>query len=287
MINRLQQLYGNSINWLRIVCWMAISLAAAQAILSLFFIIYSGFVSENHIYGIKGIIDIWSDPRYLHAILNSFYLALVVSVTLTLLSATVSLIFRWCYLTGNKFIYSLSIIPLLIPDQVFGIVGRMVFDPSIGILGNLFPKSLLIDHYSAIGLIGIVTVIKWLPVMIVVSDSSILAMGRDELFQISMDYSSFLKAVRSVYLPQMKNVLFIIFSLGFLIGFRQHELAYELTSSGGGFVAETWSIWNYRVMFEFNDIARASIESLFVLVLLLIPILTIRKQAQNLSKNAY
>lgn len=287
MINRLQKLYGNSINWLRIVCWLAISLAAAQAILSLFFIIYSGFVSENKIYGIKGIIDIWSDPRYLHAILNSFYLALVVSVTLTFLSAAVSLIFRWSDLTGNKFIYSLSIIPLLIPDQVFGIVGRMVFDPSIGILGNLFPKSLLINHYSAIGLIGIVTVIKWLPVMIVVSDSSILSMGKDKLFQISMDYSSFLRAVRSVYLPQMKNVLFIIFSLGFLIGFKQHELAYELTSGGGGFVAETWSFWNYRVMFEFNDIARASIESLLVLALLLIPILTIRKQAQNLSKNAY
>jgi ABC-type sugar transport system permease subunit len=117
--------------------------------------------------------------------------------------------------------------------------------------------------------------------MIVLADVSIYSIEQETLFQAKMDFKSFKKSARYVYLPKMKEVLFIIFSIGFLIGFRQHELAYELTSSGGGFTAETWSYWNYREMFEFANIANAAIEAIFILLVLLVPILTIRKKAQD------
>jgi ABC-type sugar transport system permease subunit len=108
-------------------------------------------------------------------------------------------------------------------------------------------------------------------------------MGQDELYQARMDYKSFFKAARFVYIPQMKEVLLVIASLGFLIGFRQHELAYELNSGGGGFVAETWSYWNYEVMFGFAKLSHAALESILILIILTIPIQIARKQAQRLS----
>lgn len=286
-MGQLQSLFGNSAKWLSIISWMAISLAIAGAILPFTFIIHSGFVSDNSVKSIKGLIEIWGDSRHLQAAINSFILALIVSIVLTMASTFTALVFKWCYLTGNRFIYGLSIIPLLIPDYVFGVVGRVLFDPSIGIFADWVPQSLLLNRFSALLSVAVVTILKWLPVMIVVADSSILAMGQDVLYQARMDYKSFLKAAHFVYIPQMKEVLLIIASLGFLIGFRQHELAYELTSSGAGFMAETWSYWNYRVMFEFTDLAQAAIESLLIIIILTIPIQMVRKQAQNLSAHDF
>lgn len=221
-------------------------------------------------------VDSWTDPRNLSAMANSLIVGATVGSTLSLASTLIALAFRWCGLTGNKLIYLLSIVPLIIPDYVFGVAGRVVFDPSIGLLAGVMPETLLINRGSALLLVALVVFIKWLPIMIVFADSAILSMRASALHQTQLDFPSFWRAVRLVYLPELRRTIPIIASLGFLIGFRQHELAYELTSSGGGFDAETWSSWNYRVIFEFAGLARASADGLLALLVLLIPIQVIR-----------
>ena len=276
-MNYLVQLYGDSSKFLRLISALAVFLAVLQAVFAFVFIIVT-IITSN--YNFSSLVTILTDNRLLNSVFNSLELAIVTSVAPTLVSATFAFGFHFFNLTGNKIIYSFSIIPLLIPDQIFGIAGRMIFDPSIGLLHNIVPKTLLIDRQSALILVANVTLIKWLPVMIVAMDASILGLGKDKLYQIKMDYPNFFDAIERVLIPNMKEIIVIVLSFGFLIGFRQHELAYELTSSGGGFVAETWSYWNYRVMFEFADISRAAVESLLALLVLLVPILIIKNKAQ-------
>ncbi|MCD4665901.1 MAG: hypothetical protein K8R68_11580, partial [Bacteroidales bacterium] len=221
------------------------------------------------------------DSRHLSSLLNSFLLAFFVATVITILSFFISLLFRKINLTGNRIIYGLAIIPVFIPDQVFGIAGRIIFDPTIGLLSGIC-KSIIIDRYSSLLLVAFFVILKWLPLMIVLCDAVINAIPKDEYFQIIMDHKSFVKQTKYTFLPHLKGILILIFSIMFLIGFRQHELAYELTSSGGGFVSETWSLWNYKEIFEFVNFGEAAIEALTVLILLLIPIITIKNQAQKL-----
>jgi ABC-type sugar transport system permease subunit len=280
-VNQIFLLYGKKARLVSVIAWSSIFLAFLGSIVPFVFIIYSSFFERNGLKNISEVINTLTDVRHLQPLVNSFFIAIFVSVTVTVTSAATALVFRWCDLTGNRFIYSLSIIPLLIPDQVFGIAGRVLLDPSIGILSKWMPSGLIINRFSALLVVSIFVIFKWLPVMIVFADLSIYSIGQEILFQVKMDFKSFKKSARYVYLPKMKEVLFIIFCLGYLIGFRQHELAYELTSSGGGFNAETWSYWNYREMFEFANIANAAIEAVFILLLLFIPIFIIRKKAQE------
>lgn len=282
-MNRIFLLFGKKAKLISIIAWSSICLAFLGAIVPLIFIVYSSFFEGESVKSITEVINILKDSRHLQSIANSFFVALIVSASLTLISAGSALTFKWCNLTGNKLVYSLSIIPLLIPDQVFGIAGRVLLDPSIGILSKWMPEDLIINRYSALLVVSIFVVLKWLPVMIAMADISIFTIEQEKIFQTQMDFKSFKKATWYVYLPKMKETLFIIGSIGFLIGFRQHELAYELTSSGGGFTAETWSYWNYREMFEFAKITNAAVEAIFILLLLLVPILIIRKQAQNIN----
>jgi len=284
-MNRLEYLFGNTSAKINRITWIIILVIISQAIVSLLFIVYMGFFAETAKIHLSNIASLIGDPRHLQAIVNSIYIALFVSVLLSLLSITFALLFRYCEITGNTLVYSLSIIPLLIPDQVFGVVGKALFDPTIGVFSQLAPKTLLIDRFSSLMTVSVITIAKWLPAMIVVADTSILRIGKEKLIQIELDFKSFFGAAWKVYIPQMKHIIYIIFSLGFLIGFRQHELARELTGGGGGFSAETWSIWNYRSIFEFNEISIASIHAGIVLLFLLIPLLVIKKQAQMMYTN--
>jgi len=281
-VARLDKLFGRAARVLSVLFWATVVLAATSAIFPLLFIIFFG-IFGGQIAGISEVIRIWVDSRHLNAVINSLFLAVGTSLLLVALSTAVALVFRWARLTGHRLIYALSVVPFLIPDYVFGVLGRAVLDPSTGLLSGWVSSSLLINRYSALGTVLVVSIVKWLPVMVVVADSSLLGLGRDYLNQIEMDFSKFRSAAATVYLPEMSTTLLVIAGFGFLVGFRQHELAYELTSGGRGFSAETWSHWNYRVLFSFANIGHAATEALFALIVMLIPILLIRRQAQLLT----
>lgn len=282
-MNRIFLLFGRSAKIIEIFALTSIGIAFLGAIFPIIFFAYSIISDLNYTGNFNRIIKILLDERHINAIFNSFFIATIFGVLLTFLSGAIALIFRWVKLTGNTFIYGLSVIPLLIPDYVFGIAGRILLDPTIGIMSSVISKSILINKISALFLITICILIKWLPSMIIIADASILLIEQEVKFQIQMDFKSFYKSVLYVYLPEMKKVLLLIGCIGFLIGFRQHELVTELTSSGGGFSAETWSIWNYKELYEFAKITNAVFEAVIVLFLLLIPIIIIKNQAKKLA----
>ena len=114
-MSQLRSLFGKSATWLSIISWIALVLALSQAIIPMFFIVYSGFIENNTIKNFADLLEIWKDYRHVQATINSFILSLIVSSVLTIISAVAALVFRWCGLTGNRYIYGISIIPLLIP----------------------------------------------------------------------------------------------------------------------------------------------------------------------------
>jgi len=274
-------LFGNTKRSIKILalCSFLIAILGAFMPFVLLIFILLGDGSLNLMYIYNTILD----SRHLSSLQNSFFLSLVTAFILTFLSCLFALFFRRIDLTGNKLIYGLAIIPAFIPDQIFGVAGRMIFDPTIGLFSEILPKSILIGRYSSLLLVTLVLLMKWLPLMIILCDSMINTIPNDLFYSTIMDHKLFADQIRFTYLPYIKEILVMIFAIMFLIGFRQHELAFELTSSSGGLVSETWSLWNYKQIFEFNQLGKAAIEALTVLFLLLIPILVIKNQSQKIA----
>jgi ABC-type sugar transport system permease subunit len=276
----LESLFGQDAGWITKTAILSVVLAILGAAGPTLFLLFLSF-SPSDASATSYMQMPWTDPRYIDALLNSLGVGIGMTLLLTLGSCCIALVFRRLDLTGNPFIYAVSAIPLLVPDFAFGVAGRMVLDPSVGLLGRFLPPELLIDRIWALSAVIAVATLKWLPVMTVVADASLASIPERQQDQIRIDFSSYLEAIRLVYLPSMTPQLLLIASLSFLIGFRQHELALELTSSGGGFAAELWSSWNYRVIFEFAQLNKAAIDALFVLPLLLGIILFIKAEAQK------
>ncbi len=220
---------------------------------------------------------VWFDSRHISALVNSLIVGALTALSLALLATLFTIAFYVTHLTGNRAIYITSLVPLLIPDQVFGIAGRALLDPSFGILKGLVPSGIIIGRFEALGMISVAACLKWLPAMAVVADSAILSLGAETLSQARMDFHSLRESMHLVLLPQLRATLLMICSLCCRIGLRQHEMADELTSSGGGLSAELWSLWNYKEMFEFARMSRAAAEAILALFFLLIPIMVIQR----------
>lgn len=288
MRNRLTRLFGGTALGIGAVYYLLITAAIFAAVFPAGFILWQlsdlgagGGVSFSAIWAS------WVDSRHLSASENSILLAGLMSFTLGCGSCFLSLGIRFGEgeRAAGPILYGCCFLPLLIPDYVVGVAGRVALDPTIGLLAHWLPEDILIDRFLALVTTGAVASLKWLPVMFVIVDSSVEALGREKLYQARLDYESFGSAARYVYIPQMKNSIVVVSSLGFLIGFRQQQLAYELTSGGGGFAAETWPTWNHRVLFEFADVSQGASQAIFGLLLLVMPILLIRAFAAGLHRH--
>jgi multiple sugar transport system permease protein len=274
-------LFGNTKRTIKFLALTSFIISLIGALLPLIFLLMT-LISDKNIC-LNLITEVLEDKRFISSLENSFFLSLLPATLITILSCIAALFFRKIDLTGNKWLYGLAIIPAFIPDQVFGIAGRMILDPTIGLLSEQVAKNLLVGRFYSLLLVTFFLLIKWLPLMIVLCDSMIAAIPSDLYFSSKMDFKSFFLQTRYTYIPHLKEVLVLIFAIMFLIGFRQHELAFELTSSSGGFVSESWSLWNYKQIFSFNQQSKAVIEAISVLILLMIPVLTIKTMAQKLS----
>lgn len=269
-MTKLFAFYGKNARPIATICWLALIVSFAGVLASLAFIIphFVNTVARADV----GVAEIWLDPRHIQALTNSLFVAGIFSGSTCLLSTGVALGLRALRMSGDWRIYLMSVTPLLIPDYVLGVAGRVMFDPTIGVLADLVSKDILSSRWMALTLSVFVLMFKWLPAMIVFADSAIYALNRPEADQASLDFPSFGRAVKLVYWPEIRVILPLIWAMTFLIGFRLHEFSQELTAGGAGFNAELWSIWNYRVVFEFVQVGRAAVESVLAILVLLIPI---------------
>lgn len=280
-MNYFSKLYGNTKQTIKFLALTSIIISVFGALLPFFFLIIT-LISDSNI-DFTFILNVLTDNRFVSSLENSLLLSIFSATIITTLSCIGALFFRKIDLTSNKLLYGLAIIPAFVPDQVFGIAGRMLFDPTIGLISDQIAKNILVDRYSSLLLVSFILIMKWLPLMTILCDAIIAAIPIDLYYSTKMDFKSFFLQTRYTYFPNLKEVLILIFAIMFLIGFRQHELAFELTSSSSGFASETWSLWNYKQVFSFNQNSKAVIEALSVLILLMIPILTIKTMAQKLT----
>lgn len=286
MPNRLLVLFGSSTFPLKVAYRVVIVLVVLGAVFPAIFLLWKAASFGMTDSGVlSGIWSSWVDERHLSAASNSLILGGTVSAILTIGSCVMCLGIRWSGKGPGVPVYLMCFLPMLVPDYVAGVAGRLLFDPSIGLLGGWFGSSLLIGRTSSAFLSAAIVSAKWLPVMFVVVDTSIRSLGREKLFQTELDYGSYLDAARWVFIPQMKNSLVVVACLGFLLGFRQHQLTYELTSGGAGFVAETWSMWNHKVLFEFGDYPTGAAGAILGLALLLVPIMLVRAYSAGLYRH--
>ena len=274
----LRQLYGSSAKSLELAGLIGVGAGIAFALLPILLIIL--IVSSGiEDFSASKALSVVFDERNLMALTNSLAVGIATAVLVVTLSTTVALVLNRINMTGDPLIYSLAFISLLIPDYVVGVASYALLEPQFGLLASILPDWLLADRTSALLCVTAVVIVKWLPMLSVIIDARIASIPCEKLRQAKLDFETYSQQVKYVIGPEIIRLIPLLLTFIFLIGFRQQELAAQLTSQGGGYSAEMWASWNYRVIYQFSDLFAASAEALLIIAILVIALEVFRRTA--------
>jgi ABC-type sugar transport system permease subunit len=216
-----------------------------------------------------GVVEAAFDNRNLAALSNSCAVGLIVAVCVVSIAVFVALVLNKLDLSSDPFIFAWAGISLLVPDYLVGIASYALLEPQFGLTSGVVPDWLLANRASALLCVAAMVTLKWLPVFVAILNVQIALIPSTIIAQSRLDFARYSQQIRYVIAPYFSSLLPVLFTFAFLIAFRQQELATQLTAAGGGYSAEMWANWNYRVIYQFSDLTAAAAESFLTLCVLL------------------
>ncbi|MCW4386381.1 sugar ABC transporter permease [Salinibacterium sp. SYSU T00001] len=221
---------------------------------------------------------------------SSVYAAGVTVVSVTLGVAVAVALHRT--VGAGSVVRTLLLLPLITPPVVVGIVWKLIFNPSGGLLDTVTrffgysgpPLSLLSSTDWALPAIAIADVWEWTPLVTLLVFAALLGMDPEVREAAALDGAHGIRLFAHVTLPAIRGVIGAVFFIRLVIAFKAFDLIVLMTSGGPGQSTTTPSYLIYQAALQQFDVGRAAaITLLFALVVTLvtIPVAVITRRLQQ------
>ncbi len=175
---------------------------------------------------------------------------------------------------ARTLIYLLFIIPMVTPPIAAGVIARLIYTPTYGVLNVLLARVGVIhsdvEWLSAPGtaMLAVVSVDvwQWMPFVFLVCFAGLQAVPGDILEAARVDGAGGWRLFRHIEFPYLQSLLLLVLVFRFTDTFRVFDHVQVLTGGGPGASTEFLSLYLYRIAFKFFDLSYAAALSLFVLV---------------------
>lgn len=218
----------------------------------------------------------WADPQFLaslHATAIFVTSALVVEV---LLGLALALLVHRTIRSGwaRTLIYILFLIPMVTPPVAAGVIARLIYSPTYGVL-NVLLQQLGVIHqdilwlaHPALAMFAVISVDvwQWMPFVFLVCFAGLQAVPVDTVEAARVDGADGWRLFRHIELPHLETLLLLVVVFRFTDTFRVFDHVFVLTAGGPGATTEFLSVYLYRVAFKFFNLNYSAALSLFVLV---------------------
>jgi multiple sugar transport system permease protein len=181
-------------------------------------------------------------------------------------------------LKGRGVLRAILTLPIFAAPVGIGYLGRTIFYEGGGPVNSLFdafgvtPKPWLSDPFwSKISTI-IADVWQWTPFVFVIALAGLQSLPQEILEASEVDGSSWWQSFRSITLPMMAPILWLIVLLRTIDAFKVFDIAQSMTVGGPGRATEYYSMFNYRTarkFFNYGDAAAQAFLLLFVVSVLI------------------
>jgi multiple sugar transport system permease protein len=171
-------------------------------------------------------------------------------------------------------IYLLFIIPMVTPPVAAGVIARLIYTPTYGVLnvvlratGLLSGETLWLSRSdTAMFAVVSVDVWQWMPFVFLVCFAGLQAVPQDAAEAAMVDGASGWRLFRHIEFPYLSSLLLLVLIFRFTDTFRVFDHVLVLTGGGPGATTEFLSVYLYRIAFKFFNLGYAAALSLFVLV---------------------
>jgi multiple sugar transport system permease protein len=218
----------------------------------------------------------FSDPLFLASIrVTSLYVAIALAVEMMAGLMLALLVHRHIQSGAVRtLIYLLFIVPMVTPPIAAGVIARLAYTPTYGMVNlllritGLTQKDVLWLSSAPTAMFSVlsVDVWQWMPFVFLVCFAGFQAVPLDVLEAARVDGASGWQLFWQVEFPYLRTLLLLVLVFRFTDTFRVFDHVMVLTGGGPGAATEFLSLYLYRVAFKFFDLNYAAALSLYVLV---------------------
>jgi len=214
------------------------------------------------------------DARFWHSLKITFYFVAVgVSIELALGYVIASLLNE---VKARKVLLPLFLIPMIIPPVVVGLIWRLMYDFTLGIINYLLgsvgflPQPWLGTASLAMLSIIITDVWEWTPLMGLILLAGLQALPQEPYEAAKIDGAGMWNVLRYITLPMLKPIILVAVLLRTMDAFKWFDTIYIMTSGGPGIATETASLYSYLIAFNFFNIGKGSAFSIIMIAIVIL-----------------
>jgi len=233
--------------------------------------------------GFENFLSVITDKRAQHSLLVTFYYYFGCIIIETALAIAISLLLNREF-KGKNLVRSLIIIPMFITPIVVGLVWRMLYDPTSGLI-NYFLGFVGFGKIDWLGnknlslfSIMLVDAWEWTPYLIIIFLAGLDSIP-EELFEAALvDGAGKWKATMYITLPLLRPTIVIGVLLRSLDIFKTFDIIYAMTKGGPGLATETANMYTYILGFNYFNVSKSIALALVVTILITVIFSNIHKK---------
>jgi multiple sugar transport system permease protein len=193
----------------------------------------------------------------------------------------------------SVFLRSLILIPWLLPGVVTGIVLRLMFDPSLGMVNQVLsdlgiihaPIQWLSSSHLALFVVVLANVWVGIPFNMLLLHGGLQDIPKDLYEAAKVDGAGRVRALRSITLPLMRPVVAVVLVLGFIYTLKVFDIVVIMTGGGPINATQLLSTWSYTLSFTNLDFGQgASVGTIMMLVSLVCAVAYVRTYRTELRR---
>lgn len=194
-------------------------------------------------------------------------------------------------LPGLGLIRTLLIVPMAMTPVVTGIVWRMLYDPTFGMLNYLLGQvgitgqAWVAQSSTALYALIVVDIWQWTPFMFLVLTAGLQSLPSDPFEAARVDGASRWQMFWQIAFPLLWPVSLLAILLRAIDAWKVFDIVYAVTKGGPGTATQTLNFYSYTKGFQWFDLGYAA--ALIIVVLVVATIFTnalVRVQPQILEE---
>lgn len=263
--------------------WLLVPAGLLFIMLTVFPLIYNGYISVHHFHfirrvfnfaGLRNYMRLFQDGLFLSSIGNTVRFVGLATAAEVVLGTGLALLFN-ARMRGRRVMLPLVILPMMLPTMVVCAVWVMLYDFEFGFLNNALrflgfaPVHWLSNSRIAMESIVLVDIWQWTPFVLLLILAGLQSIP-DYLYEAAqLDGASGFQMFRHITLPLVSFHIKLAILLRLIDTFRIFDKVYAMTGGGPGYATETISLYIYREGFRYFHLGYAAAASLIMVALVL------------------
>ena len=263
------------------------AIAPATAFLMLFafyataYLIYSSLHNWNIsnpspvFAGLRNFAFLLSDANFWESLWRTF-VYLVFALVLQMILGLIIAVLMDSIVVGTNVMRAIIILPMAITPVVSGLIWRILYDPTLGLLNYLLSlvgikgAAWVANSSTALAAIVLVDIWQWTPFSVLLVAAGLKALPTEPYESARMDGASAIQLFFYVTLPLLKNTLYVLILFRSIDIIKVFDIIYVITGGGPGVWTQTATYYTFLQGFGWFNLGYASTIALTILIFVIV-----------------